>query len=305
MSHRLLLVGAGTIGRIHVTAALSTGRSSIGGIVDRDVVTARELAAALPGDVVVAPAVAEVPRASSMSLRRASPRVITPRSPGSVSTGDGMSWWRSQSYYDSAPWRGTWAMDGGGAVMNQGIHTLDLLVWLLGRPVEISAASGLLAHERIEVEDTAGAVISFESGAIATFSATTVAYPGVGTRLLVVGHRGSLVIEDDELTYRYVRAEADSEVSAMGGASNQLPEVTPTAYVDASRSHAGHARQYADVADAIDTGRRPGVTVDDAVVTLSTVRAVYASSRLGRAVRFEDVLRGDFDDLRPDLGRSG
>lgn len=91
-------------------------------------------------------------------------------------------WWRTQDYYDSGAWRGTRALDGGGAVINQGIHTLDLLVWLLGNPVEVFAWTGCLAHERIEVEDTAAATVRFASGALGVVHATTSAYPGLTTR---------------------------------------------------------------------------------------------------------------------------
>ena len=78
-----------------------------------------------------------------------------------------IDWWRGQTYYDSGDWRGTWELDGGGALMNQGVHTVDLLVATMGRPVEVFAYTGTLAHERIEVEDVAVGVVRFaEDGAI-------------------------------------------------------------------------------------------------------------------------------------------
>ncbi|HEX4355507.1 MAG TPA: Gfo/Idh/MocA family oxidoreductase, partial [Polyangiales bacterium] len=77
-----------------------------------------------------------------------------------------IAWWRSQEYYDSAGWRGSWALDGGGAAMNQGVHTIDLLLWLFGDPVEVSARTAALTHDRIEVEDTLVATITFASGAL-------------------------------------------------------------------------------------------------------------------------------------------
>src|SRR5205814_1999671 len=102
-------------------------------------------------------------------------------------------WWRAQSYYDQAAWRGTWELDGGGALVNQGVHAVDLLLWLFGEPVEVSAYTGKLAHDRIEVEDVAAAVIRFSSGALATLHATTAGHPGLGVRLAVHGTRGSAV----------------------------------------------------------------------------------------------------------------
>ena len=97
------------------------------------------------------------------------------------------AWWRGQSYYDSGDWRGTWAMDGGGATMNQTVHTIDLMVSILGVPVEVFAYTACLAHERIEVEDTAVAVVKFDSGALGIIHATTAAYPGLDASLRIFG----------------------------------------------------------------------------------------------------------------------
>ena len=100
-----------------------------------------------------------------------------------------IDWWRGQTYYDSGDWRGTWDLDGGGALMNQGVHTVDLLVATMGRPVEVFAYTGTLAHERIEVEDVAVGVVRFESGALGVLHATTAAYPGLSAHLQVHGDR--------------------------------------------------------------------------------------------------------------------
>ena len=102
-----------------------------------------------------------------------------------------IDWWRGQSYYDSGDWRGTWELDGGGALMNQGVHTVDLLIAAMGRPVEVFAYTGTLAHERIEVEDVAVGVVRFESGALGVLHATTAAYPGLSARVQVHGDKGS------------------------------------------------------------------------------------------------------------------
>ncbi|BAS14682.1 uncharacterized oxidoreductase YrbE [Arthrobacter sp. Hiyo8] len=171
-----------------------------------------------------------------------------------------VSWWRSQGYYDSGAWRGTWAMDGGGAIMNQGVHTVDLLLWFLGRPLEISAKTALLAHEGVEVEDTAVATVTFESGALAVLHATTAAYPGLTVRLQVMGSKGSAVIDNDDLAYFHASDAADpSESSAMGilGGGNQAavelakyPDDTVEA-LDPTVYPAGHVRQYRDIVAAI------------------------------------------------------
>jgi predicted dehydrogenase len=215
-----------------------------------------------------------------------------------------VAWWRSQDYYDSGDWRGTWALDGGGAVMNQGVHTVDLLVWLLGRPVEISAMTALTAHERVEIEDVAVAVLRFASGALATFHATTAAFPGLAVRLQVHGSRGSAIIHDDELEYF---AAAGSDDGSGTGIVNQAAELVPSAGergndpVPAGFAE-GHLRQYVDVVDAIRTGRAPGVTVDDAIEALAVVRAIYASATLGRPVLFDEVLNGRYDELEVRTG---
>ncbi len=98
---------------------------------------------------------------------------------GSISLASAyVKWYRTQQYYDSGAWRGTWKLDGGGALMNQAIHSVDLLLWLMGKVKSLSAFTALRAHERIEVEDVATAILEFESGALGSMEATTAAYPG-------------------------------------------------------------------------------------------------------------------------------
>ncbi|MEW1808155.1 Gfo/Idh/MocA family oxidoreductase [Pseudarthrobacter sp. NPDC080039] len=218
-----------------------------------------------------------------------------------------LAWWRAQEYYDSGQWRGSWAMDGGGAVMNQGVHTVDLLLWFLGRPVQIHAHTALLAHENIEVEDTAVATIRFESGALAVLHCTTAAFPGLTARIQVHGDRGSAVIDNDRLSYFHAADNNPDEsfVPSYGlaGAGNQAAgEVGDR---DASANLAGaddlqtaHHMQYRNVIDAIRTGGRPVVGVEEATDALATVRALYVSATLGTAVNFEDVAAGKYDDLQ-------
>jgi UDP-N-acetyl-2-amino-2-deoxyglucuronate dehydrogenase len=207
-----------------------------------------------------------------------------------------VAWWRSQEYYDSGQWRGTWELDGGGAVMNQGVHTVDLLLWFLGRPVEIQAHTALLAHGRVEVEDVAVATIRFESGALAVLHATTAAFPGLSVRLQVHGSRGSAIIEDDQLEFFHVAGDGDRP------ASNQAADVVDPGELrggerDPDRFTIGHLRQYEDVVAAIREGRPPLVRVDDALLALAVVRSLYLSSTLGRSVTLAEVLDGSLDDV--------
>ena len=220
-----------------------------------------------------------------------------------------VAWWRGQGYYDSGDWRGTWSMDGGGALMNQGVHTVDLLLWFMGRPVEIHAHTACLAHERIEVEDTAVATVTFENGGLAVLHATTAAYPGLTVRVQLMGSEGSAVVDNDQLQYFHTKeaGTGSADMGLQGGGDQTAEELAkypdedyeakdPTVYP------AGHIRQYRDILDAIDEGRQPGVTVSDAVNALATVRAVYVSATLNQTVLFDDVLAGKYNDLEVHTG---
>ncbi len=160
-------------------------------------------------------------------------------------------WWRGQEYYDSAGWRGTWALDGGGATMNQGVHTVDLLVWLLGQPVEVYARTARLAHDAVAVEDVAVATVQFSSGAVAVLHATTAAYPGLGVRLQIHGTHGSAVIHDDQLEYfhagdaaRGVGSRGEGGVAANQAADVVAPEELHGASKRDDAFVVGHLRQY-------------------------------------------------------------
>lgn len=224
-----------------------------------------------------------------------------------------VAWWRSQGYYDSGDWRGTWALDGGGAVMNQGVHTVDLLVWMLGRPIEVSAQTGLLAHERIEVEDVAVATVRFASGALAVIHATTAAYPGLSTRIQVHGDTGSGIVTDDRLEYFHVASlDARTGLQAALDTANQAVELVERGVIsddqlvggppEADHFVRGHSRQYDDILRAIRTGTAAGVTVDDALLSLAVVKAIYVSATLGVAVAVDDVLSGVVDDQDVTVG---
>ena len=109
-------------------------------------------------------------------------------------------WWRPQSYYDEGGWKGTQALDGGGALMNQAIHNVDLLLWLMGAgDAGISGFTATLAHERIEVEDTAVACLRFANGALGVIQATTSVHPGLAKTIGIHGDNGTVVIEQDDV----------------------------------------------------------------------------------------------------------
>ena len=226
-----------------------------------------------------------------------------------------VAWWRSQEYYDGGDWRGTWALDGGGAVMNQGVHTVDLLCWFLGHPVDVQAHTGLLAHERLEVEDTAVAIVRFDSGALAVMHATTAAYPGLTARIQVHGDLGSAIIDNDRLEYFHAAGAAgggnspDGAGGVAGGEVTGNSAKTEVGFVETAAAPrrddefiVAHSRQYDDIARSIDTGATPGVSVHDALLSLAVVRSLYLSSTLGRRIRIEDVLAGQHDSMRVHTG---
>jgi UDP-N-acetyl-2-amino-2-deoxyglucuronate dehydrogenase len=190
-------------------------------------------------------------------------------------------WYRTQAYYDSAPWRGTGAMDGG-ALLNQGIHYVDLLRWCMGPATEVSAVCTTQAHD-IEVEDTALAIVKFASGAVGTISATTAAYPGFPQRLEVTGTGGTATVEDGQLVRTALRGAADPAGPAQSPA--QSPAQESAAADPAALDAAVHAAQLADLLAAVDEGREPAVSGQDGREALEIVAAVYQSSRAGRPVR--------------------
>ncbi|MFC0534223.1 Gfo/Idh/MocA family protein [Phytohabitans kaempferiae] len=192
-----------------------------------------------------------------------------------------VSWWREQSYYDSAPWRGTQALDGGGALINQGIHTIDLLLWMLGTPAEVFAHTACLTHERVEIEDTATATIRFTNGALAVVHCTTAAYPGLTARLQIHGDRGSAVIDNDQLTYLYPNADPAQPTSV----ADRGAQPTTSAIADpTSLPGAAHAAQYQDFVAAIREDRPPLVTIEDGIRSLAVISAFYQSARTRQPV---------------------
>lgn len=210
---------------------------------------------------------------------------------GKLTLGDAyVKWYRSQGYYDSGAWRGTWQLDGGGALMNQAIHSVDLLSWLMGPVAEIRAQTATLAHERIAVEDTAVATLRFTSGALGVIEAGTAAYPGYLKRIEIHGSEGSAVMEEEDLVKwdfaRGVRRDAAiheqmrQPKSGGGGASDP-----------AAIGHHGHASQFRDMVDAVKKHRPPSVDGHEGRKSVEIILAIYKAAETGRGVRLP--LAGD------------
>ena len=206
---------------------------------------------------------------------------------GRLVSGDALiKWYRSQAYYDSGAWRGTWSLDGGGALMNQGVHYTDLLQWMMGPVDRVFARCATAAHEGIEVEDLAVAVLRFASGAIGVLQASTAIYPGLPERLEVTGTGGTVVVEAGRLRACELKDEK-GETSAYGAklqAGEPPAEENGGAADPAAISHAGHRAQIADLLDAIETGRPAAITGEEARKPLELILAVYRSAREGREV---------------------
>ncbi len=207
---------------------------------------------------------------------------------GRLTLGDTyVKWFRTQEYYDSGGWRGTWALDGGGALMNQAIHNIDLLQWLMGDVDTVFAMAATLAHVRIEVEDTCVAVVRFKNGALGTIEAATSAYPGLLKRTEIHGDRGSARVEQDDITLWdfQIRAPSDSAIfAAMGNVSvngNKSGASDPRGI-----THEGHREQLADFLYAIDENRDPFVDGRDGRKSVEIIRAIYHSAKTGLPVSF-------------------
>jgi UDP-N-acetyl-2-amino-2-deoxyglucuronate dehydrogenase len=195
-------------------------------------------------------------------------------------------WYRTQGYYDSAPWRGTWSLDGG-SLMNQGIHYVDLLLWCMGPVAEVTALYATQTHQ-VEVEDTALAALRFSSGAVGTIVSSTAVFPGFPQRLEITGTAGTVTVEDGQIVRGALRAGPGEP--GPGGGPDDAGAAPPGAAAakPADLDPASHAAQIADLLAAIDAGRRPSVTAESGRAALEVVCAVYESARENRPV----VLRG-------------
>jgi predicted dehydrogenase len=188
---------------------------------------------------------------------------------------------RPQSYYDSAGWRGTWALDGGGVLMNQGIHLVDLLIWLIGDVAEVQAAAATLAHP-IEVEDCVTATLRFANGALGSVVATTAAAPGFPHRVEIYGDRGGAQIEGEQV----VRWESEAHApKTVARASGQQPVAAGAGASPAGIGAAGHTRLLADFVAAIRDGRDPLIPGREGRRSLALVLAIYEAARTGQVVR--------------------
>jgi len=195
-------------------------------------------------------------------------------------------WWRSQAYYDSGAWRGTWKFDGGGVLMNQSIHSIDLLQWLMGPVKSLYAYTDTLAH-RMETEDVGVAVLRFGNGAVGTIAATTGAYPGVTTRIELFGNKGSAIIENDQLSYLHLARDEQEQAGDYGA----KPKTARKSAVDSLAAHNpaalsanSHALQIADMIRAIRENSTPLVDGNTARQAVDIILSIYESVRTHKEI---------------------
>ena len=191
-----------------------------------------------------------------------------------------VKWYRDQKYYDNGGWRGTWEMDGGGSLMNQAVHTVDLMQWLMGDVISVTSTMGIFNHQ-IETEDLTVSIVKFKSGAVATFTSSTCCYPGICTAIELYGSKGSIEVDGDMLKlWKIVDGSSFEEsemLDAYGGGNSASVSLDPTLVV-------GHAVQVEDIISAVIENRDPLVTPLEAVKSVGIINAIYESARTGKEI---------------------
>lgn len=186
-----------------------------------------------------------------------------------------LKYYRDQDYYDSGEWRATWELDGGGALMNQGIHGIDMINWIMGGIKSVNAVCKTLAWD-IEVEDTAVVTVKFNNGAIGVIQGSTAAYPGHDTIFSFHGTKGSISFGDDAF-YCWEIANPDKKKpeleGSMGGVNCQY-----------STTNFGHRYLVEDMALAVIDDREPMITGAEAKKSVDIILAIYESARLGKEI---------------------
>jgi UDP-N-acetyl-2-amino-2-deoxyglucuronate dehydrogenase len=187
-------------------------------------------------------------------------------------------WYRTDAYYASGAWRATWALDGGGALMNQSIHWIDLLLWMGG---DVSKVHGFItrrAHPQIEVEDVGVAILQFQGGALGTIQGTTGAYPGSSARVELYGDRGTIVLQERQIvTWKLADGTPEEEARMLRIGR----DVTATGASDPLGIGAeGHRLQFTEVTAAILAGHPPSIDGYEGRKALALILAIYRSNTI-------------------------
>ncbi len=191
-------------------------------------------------------------------------------------------WWRADEYYSESSWHGTLALDGGGALMNQAIHMIDLLCDLLPPVKAVSAFTASIGHPGIETEDAAAASFRFEGGALGVVYGTTSSWPGRPKRLEITGTRGTVVLVDEALTEFSFQDRRPGDAEALSRCGHGQSAYGASA--PGAMTHALHAACFRDFVDALKTGRRFQIDGESARRSVALVRAIYEAAASGRRV---------------------
>jgi len=197
-----------------------------------------------------------------------------------------IKYYRNQEYYDSANWRGTWKYDGGGCLMNQGIHDIDLLQWFLGPVKSVYAITDTAAHKGIEVEDIAIAIIRFKNGAKGIIEASTSCYPGFPSLLQIYGTLGTITLRDDKITdWKFINpTEEDLNFTKQifDQKNAELEDIGRSGPIAVLKNR--HKYQTEDMVRAINNNIAPEITGEKARKSVEIILAIYKSSRTGEEV---------------------
>ena len=200
-----------------------------------------------------------------------------------------MKWFRSQDYYDSGAWRGTWDLDGGGCLMNQGIHSVDLLLWLMGDVVEVMAYANCPSRKRIEVETHLVATLKYKNGALGTFEVSTECYPGNPKGLEICGTQGSMTsLVDELLRWDFVKPlRSDRTIRERYFAKDEKNE---SASNPLDINVDGHRRQFQELVDVLK-GKKSKLTCDgsEGMRSVQLVESIYQSVSTGKPVSLRGV----------------
>ncbi len=192
-----------------------------------------------------------------------------------------VKWHRTTDYYQTA-WKGTWELDGGGALMNQAIHGVDLLQWFAGLPTEVSGRFTRRVHTAIQADDTTVATLQFPDGALGTIEASTALWPGWSRRIELCGEHGSIALEDDTIMkWDFAKPEPADEVIR---ATNRDDALGSGAGNPAGISIAGHLRQITDLVEAIRDHRAPAIGAAEGRKAVALIHAIYESAKTNQPV---------------------
>ncbi|MEO5997788.1 MAG: Gfo/Idh/MocA family oxidoreductase [Chitinophagaceae bacterium] len=203
---------------------------------------------------------------------------------GDLVLGDAyIKWSRSAEYYQSGKWRGTWRYDGGGALMNQGIHAVDLLQWYMGPVESVQSVAGNIRHKDIEVEDTIVSTLKFANGALGSIECSTAVFPGALKRIEIMGTEGTAILEESNLIkWEFAKAKSEDKIvmKTLAAGNTSRGGVSDPADI----SFVGHQKQIEDMIHSIQTGDNPLIDGLEGRKSVEIILAIYASARTGRQV---------------------